>query len=82
MSFIIKNLYYKVYMNEYYEKNRELIIDRNLNYYHTNKKKIRPKQNFYYKNIYYPTKRFHLKHRTVRPKKVNVIIEKNVTVIL
>ena len=82
MSFVIKNLYYKIYMNEYYEKNRELIIDRNLNYYHTNKKKIRPKQNFYYKNIYYPIKRFKLKHRRVRPQKVKVHIEKNVTVIL
>jgi len=69
-------------MNKYYEENRELIIDRNLNYYHANKTKIRPKQNFYYKNIYYPIKRFKLKHRRVRPQKVKVRIEKHVTVIL
>ena len=82
MLFIIKNLYYKIYMQEYYEKNRELIIDRNLNYYYTNKNKIRQKQNNYYKYIYYPMKRFSRKSRKLRPSNTNVTINKNVTVVL
>ena len=56
MSFLISNIYYKQYMSEYYQKNRELIIEYNINYYYTHLKKVREKQNFYFKNIYYPNK--------------------------
>ena len=82
MSFIINNLYYKIYMNSYYEENRELIIDRNLNYYYTNRSKIRQKQNKYYQNIYYPIKRFDRKARIRRPQHSKLTIAKNVTVVL
>ena len=77
MSFIIKKLYYKLYMSEYYQKNRELIIEYNITYYYTHKKKVRERQKFYFKNIYYPNK--------IKPKKKirpirQVVIEQNVTV--
>ena len=78
MSFIIKNMYYRIYMSEYYKKNKEIITQRNLNYYYNNKDKVREKQNKYFKYIYYPYKRFNIKHRV--PPIREVKIETNVTV--
>jgi len=51
MLFIIKNLYYKLYMKEYYEKNRDIIIEYNLNYYYTHREKVKERQNNYFKKI-------------------------------
>ena len=81
MSYIIKNLYYKLYMSEYYQKNREQKIEYQLNYYYNNQKKIRKKQNEYFKNTYYP----YMKRLIyTEPKKIKapigLIIERNVTV--
>ena len=56
MYFLISNIYYKEYMSEYYKKNKEIITQRNLNYYYNNKEKIREIQNKYFKYIYYPYK--------------------------
>ena len=67
-------------MSEYYKKNKEIIIERNLNYYYNNKEKIREKQNKYFKYIYYPYKRFNVKHRA--PPEREVKIETNVTLSL
>jgi len=78
MNFIINNLYYKIYMSEYYKKNREIIIQRNMNYYFSHKEKVRQKQNKYFKTVYYPFKRFNVKHRV--PLDREVIIEQNVRV--
>jgi len=69
-------------MNQYYEKNRERIIDHSINYYKENRRDVRAKQNFYYKNIYYPLKRFDRKPRIMRPSTSTVEIKKNVTVTL
>ena len=52
MYFLISNIYYKEYMSEYYKKNKEIITQRNLNYYYNNKQKIREKQNIYFKKYY------------------------------
>jgi hypothetical protein len=78
MNFIINNLYYKIYMSDYYKKNREIIIQRNMNYYFSHKEKVRQKQNKYFKTVYYPFKRFNVKHRV--PPNREVKIETNVTV--
>ena len=78
MNFIINNLYYKIYMSEYYKKNREIIIQRNMNYYFSHKEKVRQKQNKYFKTVYYPFKRFNVKHRLQPDREVK--IETNVTV--
>ena len=66
-------------MSEYYEKNRDMIIEYNLNYYYTHKAKVRERQNYYFKNIYYQKKNPNRKNK----KPINlreVIIEQNVTV--
>ena len=78
MNFIINNLYYKIYMSDYYKKNREIIIQRNMNYYFSHKEKVRQKQNKYFKTVYYPYKRFNIKHRLQPDREVK--IETNVTV--
>jgi len=65
-------------MSEYYKKNREIIIQRNMSYYNNNKEKVRQKQNNYFKYIYYPYKRFNVKHRLQPDREVK--IETNVTV--
>ena len=78
MLFIIKKLYYKVYMNEYYKKNRDIIIEYSLNYYYTHKEKVRERQNNYFKKIYYPNK---IKNKPIKHKPIiEVIITQNVTV--
>jgi hypothetical protein len=65
-------------MSEYYKKNREIIIQRNMNYYFSHKEKVRQKQNKYFKTVYYPFKRFNVKHRLQPDREVK--IETNVTV--
>ena len=65
-------------MSEYYKKNREIIIQRNMNYYFSHKEKVRQKQNKYFKTVYYPYKRFNIKHRLQPDREVK--IETNVTV--
>ena len=65
-------------MSDYYKKNREIIIQRNMNYYFSHKEKVRQKQNKYFKTVYYPFKRFNVKHRV--PPNREVKIETNVTV--
>ena len=77
MNFIIKNLYYKIYMSNYYQNHREQKIEYQLSYYYKNKQLIRDKQNNYYKTVYYPFKRFNVKHRV--PPNREVKIETNVT---
>ena len=78
MRFIINKIYFREYMSEYYKKNREIIIQRNMNYYFSHKEKVRQKQNKYFKTVYYPFKRFNVKHRV--PPNREVKIETNVTV--
>ena len=80
MRFVISNLYYKTYMNQYYEKNRGKIIEHSINYYKENRRDIRLKQNFYFKNIYYPSKRLERKPRKPREPDRIVEIKQNVTV--
>jgi hypothetical protein len=65
-------------MSDYYKKNREIIIQRNMNYYFSHKEKVRQKQNKYFKTVYYPFKRFNVKHRLQPDREVK--IETNVTV--
>jgi hypothetical protein len=65
-------------MSDYYKKNREIIIQRNMNYYFSHKEKVRQKQNKYFKTVYYPYKRFNIKHRLQPDREVK--IETNVTV--
>jgi len=79
-SFTIKNKYYKYYYMTYYLEHRDYIIDYNLQRYYDNRAKIREKQNYYYKHIYYP-KRHMMQHKP-RPKMLlnPLKIEKNVTV--
>ena len=78
MLFVIKNLYYKVYMQQYYQKNRDIIIEYNLNYYYTHKEKVRERQNKYFKNVYYPNK---IKDTKIKIRPIReVIINKNVTI--
>jgi len=66
-NFIISNMYYKDYMSEYYKKNlefykdyyennRERLIDQSLKYYRDHKLEIRKKQNAYYKQYYLKNK--------------------------
>jgi len=64
-------------MSQYYEKNRDIIIEYNLNYYYTHKEKVRERQNNYFKKVYYPNK--------IKPKQKvkpirEVLITQNVTV--
>ena len=67
-------------MQDYYIKNRDYIIDYNLQRYYDNRAKIREKQNYYYKHIYY-RKRYMMDHKP-RPKMLlnPLKIEKNVIV--
>jgi hypothetical protein len=65
-------------MKEYYEKNRDIIIEYNLNYYYTHKEKVRERQNNYFEKIYYPNKIIN-KIKKVKPMR-EVIISQNVTV--
>jgi len=65
-------------MKEYYEKNRDIIIEYNLNYYYTHKEKVRERQNNYFKKIYYQNK---IKNKPIKIKPMReVIISQNVTV--
>ena len=65
-------------MKEYYEKNRDIIIEYNLNYYYTHKEKVRERQNNYFKKVYYPNK---IKSKPIKHKpKREVIITQNVIV--
>ena len=52
MNYVINKLYYKIYMSEYYQKNREDRIEYQLSYYYKNRNKIRLKQNVYFKKYY------------------------------
>jgi len=61
MRFIINKLYYKIYMSEYYQKNREDRIEYQLSYYYKNRNKIRLKQNIYFKKYY---------HKIIVPSKI------------
>ena len=65
-------------MKEYYEKNRDIIIEYSLIYYYTHKEKVRERQNNYLKKIYYPNK---IKNKPKKTKPIReVIITQNVTV--
>ena len=84
-SLVISNLYYRLYMSEYYLKNKERIVKQATNYYNDNKLKVRVKQNDYYRNVYYPEHRqkmiernpcYFLRHQKKEKKKSN---KKNVT---
>jgi hypothetical protein len=64
--------YYKEYniknkkqKHDYYIKNKEMILNNNLNYYYENKDEIRPIQNEYYKEYYIKNRNRLLQHLTV-----------------
>ena len=69
-------------MQDYYFKNRDYIIDYNLQRYYDNRAKIREKQNFYFKHIYYPKRHMmRSKPRCNYTRRLNPLkIEKNVVV--
>ena len=81
-SFTIKNKYYKYYYMTYYLEHRDYIIDYNLQRYYDNRAKIREKQNFYFKHIYYPKRHMmRSKPRCNYTRRLNPLrIEKNVIV--
>lgn len=68
-----------IIMSEYYQNNREQKIEYQLNYYYTNKKKIRMKQNDYYRNVYYPSKKL-VFFKKIQKIEGGLIIKQNVTV--